>query len=33
VSAPPVDHILIVDDDGDLLEVLKYVLEDAGCRT
>lgn len=23
-------HILIVEDDGDLLEVLKYVLEDAG---
>jgi CheY-like chemotaxis protein len=32
VSAPPVEHILIVDDDGDLLEVLKYVLEEAGYR-
>src|SRR4051812_10273953 len=25
-------HILIVEDDGDLLEVLKFVLEDAGYR-
>jgi DNA-binding response OmpR family regulator len=32
VSAPPLDHILIVDDDEDLLEVLKYVLGDAGYR-
>ena len=28
----PVAHILIVEDDGDLLEVLKYVLEDEGYR-
>lgn len=32
MSAPSLEHILIVDDDGDLLEVLKYVLEDAGYR-
>lgn len=32
MSAPPVEHILIVEDDGDLREVLKYVLEDAGYR-
>ena len=25
-------HILIVEDDGDLLEVLKFVLEDEGYR-
>jgi CheY-like chemotaxis protein len=25
-------HLLIVDDDGDLLEVLKFVLEDEGYR-
>jgi len=29
-STPP--HILIVEDDGDLLEVLKFVLEDEGYR-
>ncbi len=29
-SAPR--HILIVEDDGDLLEVLKFVLEDEGYR-
>ncbi len=28
-SSPPA-HLLVVEDDGDLLEVLKYVLEDAG---
>ena len=28
-TSPPA-HILIVEDDGDLLEVLKFVLEDAG---
>ena len=32
MSAPPLDHIRIVDDAEDLLEVLKYVLEDAGYR-
>jgi CheY-like chemotaxis protein len=32
VPASPIEHILIVEDDGDLLEVLKYVLEDAGYR-
>jgi two-component system phosphate regulon response regulator PhoB len=29
-STPP--HILIVEDDGDLLEVLKFVLEEEGYR-
>jgi CheY-like chemotaxis protein len=28
----PTGHILIVEDDGDLLEVLKFVLEDEGYR-
>jgi DNA-binding response OmpR family regulator len=28
----PAGHILIVEDDGDLLEVLKFVLEDEGYR-
>ena len=32
MSAPSIEHILIVGEDGDLLEVLKYVLEDAGYR-
>lgn len=29
---PSPGHILIVEDDGDLLEVLKFVLEDEGYR-
>ena len=33
MDKPPVASILIVDDDGDLLEVLKFVLEDAGYQT
>ena len=30
MAKPPLAHILIVEDDGDLLEVLKFVLEEAG---
>ncbi len=30
MASPLPAHLLIVEDDGDLLEVLKYVLEDAG---
>jgi DNA-binding response OmpR family regulator len=30
MASPPRANLLIVEDDGDLLEVLKYVLEDAG---
>jgi len=30
MAASPIRHILIVEDDGDLLEVLKFVLEDEG---
>jgi two-component system phosphate regulon response regulator PhoB len=30
MASPPRAHLLIVEDDGDLLEVLKYVVEDAG---
>lgn len=30
MAPPPPAHLLVVEDDGDLLEVLKYVLEDAG---
>ena len=33
MAQPPLANILIVEDDGDLLEVLKYVLEDAGYAT
>lgn len=33
MAKPPLAHILIVEDDGDLLEVLKYVLEEAGYAT
>ena len=32
MAASSARHILIVEDDGDLLEVLKSVLEDAGYR-
>src|SRR4029078_4637717 len=32
MAAPPASHILIVEDDGDLLEVLQFVLEDDGYR-
>ena len=32
MRAPRLNHILIVEDDGDLLEVLKFVLEDEGYR-
>lgn len=30
MSKPPLAHILIVEDDSELLEVLKFVLEDDG---
>lgn len=30
MTSPPSAHVLIVEDDGELLEVLKYVLEDEG---
>ena len=30
MAKPPSAHILIVEDDSELLEVLKFVLEDAG---
>ena len=30
MASPRPAHLLIVEDDGDLLEVLKFVLEDAG---
>ena len=33
MTKPPLASILIVEDDGDLLEVLKYVFEDAGYQT
>jgi CheY-like chemotaxis protein len=33
MDKPPLASILIVEDDGDLLEVLKYVLEEAGYVT
>ena len=33
MAKPPLAHILIVEDDSDLLEVLKYVLEEAGYAT
>lgn len=33
MALPPLANILIVEDDGDLLEVLKYVLEEAGYAT
>ncbi len=33
MAKPPLANILIVEDDGDLLEVLKYVLEEAGYAT
>lgn len=32
MAKPPLASILIIEDDGDLLEVLSYVLEDAGYR-
>ena len=32
MAASSTRHILIVEDDGDLLEVLKFVLEDEGYR-
>ena len=32
MPTPAKAHILIVEDDGDLLEVLKYVLEEAGYK-
>jgi CheY-like chemotaxis protein len=32
MSASKLGHLLIVEDEGDLLEVLKFVLEDAGYR-
>jgi DNA-binding response OmpR family regulator len=32
MSTPNAGHILIVEDDGDLLEVLRFVLEDEGYR-
>jgi len=32
MSTPAKAHILIVEDDDDLLEVLKYVLEEAGYK-
>jgi two-component system alkaline phosphatase synthesis response regulator PhoP len=33
MAKPPLARILIVEDDGELLEVLKYVLEEAGYAT
>ncbi len=32
MAKPPLASILIVEDDGELLEVLKFVLEDAGYK-
>jgi CheY-like chemotaxis protein len=32
MPASKLGHLLIVEDEGDLLEVLKFVLEDAGYR-
>ncbi len=32
MAQPPLASILIVEDDGELLEILKFVLEDAGYR-
>ena len=32
MPTPAQAHILVVEDDGDLLEVLKYVLEEAGYK-
>jgi len=32
MTTPAKAHILVVEDDGDLLEVLKYVLEEAGYK-
>jgi len=32
MPTPAKPHILVVEDDGDLLEVLKYVLEEAGYK-
>ena len=32
MPTPTQAHILVVEDDGDLLEVLKYVLEEAGYK-
>ncbi len=32
MAKSPVAHVLIVEDDGELLEVLKFVLEDGGYK-